>query len=609
MRYNLRPRKHTITYKNEIIKEKKYMNVWKKLVGYESPLQYPITSGTKIKNYFLNDCLLDLLHIKAKQTPLESSSSSEMNILCKKGLLFENKIFDHISRKVRMVTICDLKKYNNYDRKDTSKTLSCMLRGIPVIAQAPLYHKNSKTFGVADLLVRSDHIKYIIDDNPLDKLDQTYKASKLNGDYHYVVIDIKWSTMPLCSNGQTIRNSGRYGCYKGQLAIYNIALGDLQGYTPNKCYILGKGYSYSFTKNKKKIYCKSTNPFDRLGEIDYAKFDSKYINLTLNAIKWFERVNTHCEEMSYNPPSDIKLYPNMSNHYDNPYHSIKYDIANDIKELTLLWNVGVKNRNIAIKNGIDRWDDTRLTSKVLGISGKRGDIIDKIIEINQNQDKIIYPDKIIHNVSDWQNKEHSAEFYLDFETINECFIDREILINYIDDKSDIIYLIGLGYIKDNVWTYEYFLQDTYSLCNEKKIISKMFDRILSISGNSQPKIYHWGFAEKSMLKNANNRHNGIWSRLIKQLVYIDMYDIFVNEPIIVNGSLNFKLKNIALAMYNHNLIDSIWDSDIKSGISAMIDAIKLYNNDNGDFTDIIRYNEIDCKVLWEIMSYLRNNHI
>jgi hypothetical protein len=49
----------------------------------------------------------------------------------------------------------------------------------------------------------------------------------------------------------------------------------------------------------------------------------------------------------------------------------------------------------------------------------------------------------------------------------------------------------------------------------------------------------------------------------------------------------------------------------------MLEAIKYYKNkmnncltekDNKVFDDIIKYNEIDCKMIWDIVSYFRTKH-
>jgi hypothetical protein len=97
-----------------------------------------------------------------------------------------------------------------------------------------------------------------------------------------------------------------------------------------------------------------------------------------------------------------------------------------------------------------------------------------------------------------------------------------------------------------------------------------------------------------------------------------MYHVFVSEPIVVKGSLNFNLKSIGRAMYDLKYVKTLWSDDGPSdGFGAMIDAVKYYKNKSnfGDsienkknFQSIIDYNEIDCKIIWEIVDYLRKHN-
>ena len=70
-------------------------------------------------------------------------------------------------------------------------------------------------------------------------------------------------------------------------------------------------------------------------------------------------------------------------------------------------------------------------------------------------------------------------------------------------------------------------------------------------------------------------------------------------------------------MYANKFIDTIWDSEnpCSNGLTAMVLAWKTYQKSSLEdihespvIEDIIKYNEMDCKVLWEIIKYLRENH-
>ena len=72
------------------------------------------------------------------------------------------------------------------------------------------------------------------------------------------------------------------------------------------------------------------------------------------------------------------------------------------------------------------------------------------------------------------------------------------------------------------------------------------------------------------------------------------------------------MKSIAKSLYKHKLIKSCWDenSPCSNGLNAMVLANNIYNkNVNIEFEpimkEIVRYNEIDCKVMWEIHNLMR----
>ena len=68
-------------------------------------------------------------------------------------------------------------------------------------------------------------------------------------------------------------------------------------------------------------------------------------------------------------------------------------------------------------------------------------------------------------------------------------------------------------------------------------------------------------------------------------------------------------------MYKNKLINTSWNSNnpCSNGLKAMLLAyilyedIKIVDNSEPIIKDIIHYNEVDCKVLWEILRYLRIN--
>ena len=95
-------------------------------------------------------------------------------------------------------------------------------------------------------------------------------------------------------------------------------------------------------------------------------------------------------------------------------------------------------------------------------------------------------------------------------------------------------------------------------------------------------------------------------------------DVFKNEPITIKGIFNYGLKNVAEKMYEYKMIDTIWDDKNIDGKEAMIyawgcDKISKKNKYNISemplMKEIIKYNYYDCKVLEEIMNYIRKKMI
>lgn len=611
-----------------------------------------MVSASTIKNYLINDPILDWLDIYYNHYGLGNTkpnnntreekkrniqnSREKINILLRNGLIFENTVVEEMKRMYpkKYVQIADstFNRHDDNERKiHNQKTFDSMKSGIPIIFQAVLINDESGLWGIADILIRSDFINKIWK-NQLDEKLVNIKSPYFNHKYHYRVIDIKWTTLHLCADGKLIRNSERIPAYKGQLAIYNYIMGNLQGYYPSVAYVMGHAWKYETCGLKYE----GNSCFDRLGEICYEGFDKEYISRTMGGIRWIRNVRTYGKYWDLLNPCNENLYPNMSNKNDAPWSEVKKQIANETMELTELWMVGTKNRKIAHENGIYKWNDERCKSSMLGIYGSKvSKTLDKIIEINNNNKGIkILPNMIINNDMNWQMAT-KYDMFIDFETVNECFMKEPVKIG---DKteSNIIFMIGCGYSEDNIWKFKQFTVKELTLFEEQRIIDQWknfvmdhIKKINSFKSNKKkevlPRFFHWSNAEVTSSNIANLRHNLKWEEWFNDVIWIDLYKIFTDEPIVINGALRFKLKDVAKNMYKHGMIKTVWNENgVSDGLTAMIDAINYYRenkfydpikelsndyaNDN-KIDSIRRYNEIDCKVMWEIINYLRTNHV
>lgn len=571
----------------------------------QSPL---FVAATHIRNYLIKDTLVDWLkYVKFKGKKVKEISGFNEYII-QKGVEFEDKLVQYIHDNILPVEkVCD-----KFDEKKVRKTKELMKKGVPIIHSAPVKTKDN-TGGLIDLLVRSDYLGMLISKSPLTEVYETIPAPKLNGNYHYVVLDIKFSTLPLRADGIHLLNSGSYPAYKGQIRIYTEAVGEIQGYTPRFGFVLGRRWRYT----SKGITYKELSCLDRVGVIDYESVDMEYVSKTENAIKWVREVRKNGKKWSVDPPSRKELYPNMCIDSGN-WNNEKEKIANNIADITKLWYCGTKHRDIALKNGITRWDDDECNSITIGQKGTRAPTIDKIIKINKQDDIKIVPDVIKSNIFTWKIPKDN-ELFVDFETLSDIFAGFDSLPR--QPATDMIFMIGVTWVNEGVVTYRSFICNSPTFEEEYRIMDEFANFVYSM-GNPPLYFWHaermfWDKAECRQFDRFNqNDHENIVDHISDDWNignWCDLATLFRTEPIVVKGAFGFGLKEIASAMRKHGMITSRIESECHSGMDAMVYAWKCYNENPNPATcdimkDIEKYNRFDCTVLYEILKYLRENH-
>ena len=131
-------------------------------------------------------------------------------------------------------------------------------------------------------------------------------------------------------------------------------------------------------------------------------------------------------------------------------------------------------------------------------------------------------------------------------------------------------------------------------------------------------IYHWSNAEITIYGKIYERYYSLLDDYHSiDLKWYDLLKYFKNNNLVIKGAFNFSLKSIAKALHNLGYIKTKWEDDeISNGLNAMIKAVecsKKAKNINVPMSElttmkkIIEYNEVDCKVLLEILSFIRHN--
>jgi hypothetical protein len=93
--------------------------------------------------------------------------------------------------------------------------------------------------------------------------------------------------------------------------------------------------------------------------------------------------------------------------------------------------------------------------------------------------------------------------------------------------------------------------------------------------------------------------------------------VFRAEPVVIRGALGFGLKAVAKAAYRHGLIETSWGESKVDGLGAMIgawwcDAEAGRRGASMRELDLMQeiegYNQVDCKVMMELLYLLRADH-
>ena len=555
-------------------------------------------SATQTKNFILDDPIQDWLKLYGEQKGFKPNKSQNLfgNFIKKKGLEFEEHIVNMLKNKHYFFEVQqDLDNLQKYEL-----TMEKMKDGVPIIYQGLVIDYEEKLFGYPDLIVRNDYL------NKITNFKNNFPVKEDGNGWYYVVVDIKYSNLIFKKNKDTLVNQGMFSCFKSQLMIYNQCLSKMQNYDPKIAFILGRKW--------KKDSKNGNNSFDYLGKIDIYGEDLPIFNKTIQAIIWLRKLKSEGASWDQN---NILISPNLKCSYDDEWRSVKRKIAEDNKDITLLWNCGIKEKNSLLKHNIRGWDHPECYSSKLNINGKRGRIIDGILKTNREDNIIFNPRRIKKKENVEKLEESKLEFICDFETVNDLD-DNFKRIPYSNFET-CIFMIGLitnvrveGKIIDT--NFKCFIVEDFSRKEEKRIINQWLEYMDNMSikyETPNPKIYHWSKAEPNFYKQAILRNKQVFSW--KELNFVDILDIFKEEPISIKGVLNYGLKDVSKGLHKLGLIQTIWGEDMDGRI-ALLEAVEAMNKskrENLRFTEmdivksIEKYNYVDVKVIDEIIDFLR----
>ncbi len=630
-------------------------------------------SASKTRNWLRREPLLDWLdeHGAAKGFAKDAGADADppspydlRSLLFSQGNKFEERIFGLLEARVASHLKVSTGWEETRSLAAAERTFEAMCAGVELIEQAVVRNPESRTYGAIDLLVRSDALERLFP-GTLTEGEERVSAPGLTGadgaakPWHYVVVDVKFSTLDLSVNGYS-GSSHRH--YAGQVLVYTAAIARLQGYCPREAYLLGRTWTTTKGRGSGALDRLGRVPIDRDVSRDSGRADATPLAVEVaRAVEWVRLMRAEGANWSALPrPSRPELYPNLNNDQDQPWSEAKRRIADEIGELTALPGVGPELRDAAIARGITGRFEPGLSAERLEVGGdvrpRRLSVVlaanapERAAAIAADPSSAVIPATI--NLGGDDEHEWRAPYALEF------FVDFENTQNLDDDFSALpavggnpcIFQVGcLVKVRGRTPTADEIAAARASGADPGERLVRgddasfaqwtaarlapsaeraVLDAWLTFMGAwrtslglewDEARIVHWSPAEPNLLTNSHNsaldRHPN-W-RLPADLGWFDALDRLVHRvPLGVAGAWGFGLKQIAKGMHRAGLIATVWGDGPADGLGAMAAAYEAERRAAADKKrladyDFIRagaeYNEVDCRAMAEIVAWLRAN--
>lgn len=577
-------------------------------------------SATETLNFCASDPLLDWLDLygatagfrRDDEDPRYDARTDFAAFRLQKAREFEDVLMAYLPPHFGVVRVAGAAR-DARDRDAARRTWLAISEGAETIAQAVLWNAEGQTYGLADLLVRSDVLSRLVP-GAISAEDAAVVAPDLPGArWHYRVVDVKCTTLRLLKDG---RAGGHHYEQKVQLWLYNEALGRLQGVTPPSSYLLGRRWDWNNGKERGR------SALERLARVDQG--EEGLGDLARAACAWVRRVRAEGRAWQVLPqPSREELWPTLRRGHgdDHPWHQAKDRIGTTLDDLMMVPRVSRSLRADALARGLSRWTDPACTAAALGIGGaKNPTIVDAVLRANRSDGDPVAPARVTASEGLWRAPV-PAEFYVDFETVND--LDDDFSRFPEAGGQTLIFMIGCGHLSENGWQFRVFTVDRLAEPEEARIIGAWLAHMREVCAArgttlDAARLFHWSPAEESSFTEAYNsaaaRHGfPPWD----DLPWVDLLNRVVKEqPMTVRGAFGFGLKAVAKALRRHGLIETEWTDGPTDGLGAMVGAWWCEHEaarrgvpmtDLDLMQEIERYNEVDCRVMAEVLRLLRQS--
>ncbi|MFM2106407.1 MAG: hypothetical protein RL338_1439 [Chloroflexota bacterium] len=574
-------------------------------------------TATATRNHLRDDGLADWLElhggaagfVRDRDLPGVNPLTNSGEYRMERGVAFEAAVLDLIGARWPVTRIAE--RGSDARRLEAAgATVEAMRAGSPVIAQGVLRNPANRTFGLVDLLVRSDVLEALVP-GTLSEDEASIPAPALGTPWHYRAIDVKLKTLSIDRRRRLDLTRNLYQA--GQVWIYNEALGRIQGFVPPASYLLGRSWWSSGEAGR--------SCFERLGHVPHDVVLDRRSGATLagrvdDALAWVRRVRTEGRDWSVLPsPSIEALRPNLSNDTSG-WSAAKGTIAAELADLTLVKGVTAYHRAIGLAAGVSNWRDERASAELLRVREGVAPMCDAILAANRSPVPVVLPERIEADADAWRTPAR-LELYVDIETTGDLNDDFTALPER--GGRPLIFQIGCGRWDGDRWAFDQWTVDRLTPADERAIVERFLARVDALrreagAGWDEVRLGHWYEFEPPQFAMARERHPDLpWPAF-------EWYDYLARivEPgrVAVTGAFTHQLKPLGKAMHAIGLIETTWAGEVGGGNAAEIAGYRCDEeaartggsmNDIPLMDEVKRYNEVDCRAMAEIVRWLRQN--
>lgn len=441
----------------------------------------------------------------------------------------------------------DLTDYKNRESVDLTKQM--IKENVQVIFNGCLRCDNLRLFTHFDVLIHSSIIR--------DFLDVDLNNESFVGYYQLLIV----------YNNNRDPKKNNVILYGKQKVLDSSLSFDSQFTQPRAFILSNENIIYTINLNKQHLFYKMNE-----------------------AYKWINDLRENGRSWDLFNPTRHELLPNAKHGSTYGYKRIIQSIISKNDELTSYNDITLEKRNdyfmrkLSINEALIESNKPFLKS-VADLRGTK--------KVSCDLSKLVVPKKRI--------------FYVDFEYINSFHFKR----NFSIPDTNHLYLIGVLYEKDNNWLYKAFVpkQIDYESHLSSCEVQNIRDWINFMDSFGTPYcVMNWSTAEQSMLASLSKQYHFELEETIEWIDLLKLFKTTIN--FVCDGMKTYSLKDVAKSMYKLGFIKTLWNDNVMNGLEANI--LLIPNFTKGDYvleqcdslSDIIDYNEIDCRVMMELFEFV-----